>query len=51
MINAWLQNDMNYEVDQLLATPKLYTDLRITQVKTFKGAEPTGSSEILSATQ
>ena len=50
MINAWLQNDMNYEVEQLLATPKLYTDLRITQVKTFKGAEPTSSSEILSAT-
>ncbi|WDT87962.1 SOS response-associated peptidase family protein [Alteromonas sp. 009811495] len=49
VIEAWLHGDANYEVEQLLVTPKIYTDLKVTSVKTFKGAEPLGESIPLSA--
>jgi putative SOS response-associated peptidase YedK len=48
-IEAWLHGDANYEVEQLLATPRIYCDLKVTKVKTFKGAEPLGEPHSLNA--
>lgn len=46
-IEAWLHQGQNVEVDEILAKPKLYTNLEVTKVKSFKGGEALGSSTIL----
>ncbi len=50
VISAWLRQGMNCDVEQLLATPRIYTDLTITKVKTFKHAEPLDEPVLLKAT-
>lgn len=50
-IEAWLHSDMNNEVDQLLSSPRIYTNMVVTKVKTFKDAEPLAPTEKLPATQ
>lgn len=47
VIEAWLHQGQNVEVDEILAKPKLYTNLEVTKVKSFKGGEALGSSTIL----
>lgn len=50
-LRLWLgdADDQDPLIAQLLASPKIFTDLTITPVKTFKNAEPTGPKELLTA--
>lgn len=51
-IDLWLSASVetHSEIDQALADPKLFSDLAITQVKTYKDAEPIGDTEVLKKT-
>ncbi len=52
-INAWLAADtkgsLNNEVEYILNNPRIYTDLEVTRVKTFKSAEAIGEVNVLKA--
>ncbi|MDY6978007.1 MAG: SOS response-associated peptidase family protein [Pseudomonadota bacterium] len=52
-INAWLTADtqgaLNNEVEYILNNPRIYTDLEVTRVKTFKSAEAIGEVNMLKA--
>lgn len=50
-VNEWLdcENDPSPAVMDALENPKIYTDLQVTRVKTFKRAEPMGGPELLKA--
>lgn len=52
-INAWLTTDkhgsLNDEVEYILNNPRIYTDLEVTRVKTFKSAQAMGEVNILKA--
>ncbi len=52
-IDVWLSTDtqgsLNPEVAYMLENPQLYTDLEVTQVKTFKNAQSMGAPAILKA--
>ncbi len=48
-ISAWLGNEENEAVDELLSNPKIYCDLEVTKVKTFKSGEPLAPTAILPA--
>ena len=52
-INAWLTADkhgsLNDEVEYILNNPRIYTDLEVTRVKTFKSAQAMGEVNILMA--
>lgn len=48
-ISAWLGNEENEAVDELLSNPKIYCDLEVTKVKTFKSGEPLAPAAILPA--
>ncbi|MFZ8201706.1 SOS response-associated peptidase family protein [Alteromonas portus] len=52
-INAWLtadkQGSLSNEVEYILNNPRIYTDLEVTQVKTFKSAEAVGEVNMLKA--
>ena len=52
-INAWLaadtQGSLNNEVEYILNNPRVYTDLEVTRVKTFKSAEAIGEVNVLKA--
>ena len=52
-INAWLTTDkhgsLNNEVEYILNNPRIYTDLEVTRVKTFKSAQAMGEVNILKA--
>ena len=51
VINAWLTADkhgsLNNEVEYILNNPRIYTDLEVTRVKTFKSAEAMDEGNIL----
>ena len=52
-INAWLTADtkgaLNNKVEYILNNPRIYTDLQVTRVKTFKSAEAIGEVSMLKA--
>ena len=52
-INAWLTADklgsLNDEVEYILDNPRIYTDLEVTRVKTFKSAQAIGEVNTLKA--
>lgn len=54
-INAWLaadkQGSLNNEVEYILNNPRIYTDLEVTRVKTFKSAEAIGEVNVLKANE
>jgi putative SOS response-associated peptidase YedK len=50
-LKIWLSkaNHNHPQIARLLAAPKIFSDLKITPVKTFKGEVPTGPTEFLKA--
>lgn len=50
-LKTWLSevDDSHPQIAQLLAAPRIFSDLTIVPVKTFKGAVPTGPTEFLKA--
>ncbi len=50
-LKLWLSqvDDSNAQIAQLLSAPKIFADLIITPVKTFKGGVPVGPTEYLKA--
>ncbi len=54
-LNAWLaadtQGSLNNEVDYILNNPRIYTDLEVSRVKTFKSAEAMGEVNMLKANE
>ena len=43
------QGSLNNEVEYILNNPRVYTDLEVTRVKTFKSAEAIGEVNVLKA--
>lgn len=50
-LDTWLDPDITQAdvIDELLTRPRLYTDLQVQEVKSYKGAIPIGSSRSISA--
>ncbi|WP_334020759.1 SOS response-associated peptidase family protein [Alteromonas sp. S015] len=52
-INSWLAADLqgalNAEVEYILNNPRIYSDIEVTRVNTFKGAEVIGEVNVLKA--
>jgi len=50
-LQLWLSQQIktHADIDALLREPKLFTDLSVTEVKTYKSGEPLGDTELLVA--